>query len=78
MNDRAAYVCSPYPYWATASVWEECVCAPLKVDSKTGSDGIWYAFATVSWPFWVVDEVCEVALDTVFLPVDGIYMLVKE
>ena len=30
------------------------------------------------WPFSVVDEVCEVAFDTVFLPVDLTYLLIKE
>ena len=30
------------------------------------------------WPFFAVDEACEVALDTIFLPVDLTYLLVKE
>jgi hypothetical protein len=35
-----------------------------------------FAFAT--WPITVVDEVCEVAFDTVFLPVDLTYLFVKD
>jgi hypothetical protein len=30
------------------------------------------------WPITVVDEVCEVAFDTVFLPVDLTYLFVKD
>ena len=71
-------LCSPSPYNSTCVVWSDCVCAPFKLSGKDGFDRTWYALATVTWPFWVVDEVCEVFLDTVFLPVDGIYKLVKE
>lgn len=71
-------LCSPYPYSSTCMTWSSCVCAPFKLSKKNGGDKMWYAFATVTWPFWVVDEVFEVCFDTVFLPVDGIYLMVKE
>ena len=71
-------LCSPYPYSSTCTIWSACVCGPFKLSEKNGWDGMWYALATVTWPFWVVDEVFEVCLDTVFLPVDGIYLMVKE
>ena len=73
-----AILCSPFPYNSTYVVWNECICAPFKVSKKNGWDGMWYALATITWPFWVVDEVFEVCLDTLFLPVDGIYLMVKE
>lgn len=71
---------SPYwvadrPYYCTAEVWDCCVCAPIhKWKNRGGAYGqVWYTFATLTWPFWAVDEVCEVVGDTLFLPVDGAY-----
>ena len=69
------YMCAPYPYNCTSEVWSDCICAPWKL--KSGPDSIWYGIATMTWPFWVVDEVCEVALGTVFLPVDATYLCCK-
>lgn len=70
------YVCAKHPYYCTAEAWSDCVCAPFQLGSS--NDPIWTSFATLTWPFWLVDEVAEVALDTVFLPVDGIYALCKD
>lgn len=70
------YACAPYLYYCTAEAWTDCVCAPFQRGSS--NDPIWTSFATLTWPFWVVDEVAEAALDTVFLPVDGIYALYKD
>ena len=67
--------CAPSPYYCTATLWTDCVCAPFRAfgGGVSTAGRTWDAVATVTWPFWVVDEVCEVALDTVFLPVDVIY-----
>lgn len=70
------YACARSPYYCTAEAWTDCVCAPFKLGNS--QDPIWTCFATLTWPFWLVDEVAEVALDTVFLPVDGIYALCKD
>lgn len=70
------YVCEPYPYAATAGVFDDCLLAPLRTFDVIGdrtNDPIGNALCTLTWPFWVVDEVFEVALDTVFLPVDAAY-----
>lgn len=77
-QNEAPMFCSPSIYKSTEEVWKECVMAPFRLSSADGGDGMWYAIATMTWPIWIVDEVCEVCLDTVFLPVDGIYKLVKE
>ena len=76
LRNGSPYVCTSHPYYCTVAVWEDCICAPWSTVS--GPDAIWPAIATVTWPFWIVDEVCEVVLDTVFLPVDGIYAISKE
>ena len=75
-DDDAPYGLSRHPYQGTEWVWNECVCAPWR--QKTGFENIWTAYATVTWPLWVVDEACEIVLDTVFLPIDGTYYLAKE
>lgn len=75
-NSHGPYMCAEHPYWCTAYVWTSSVSAPWKLGN--GPDGIWEAFATLTWPFWVVDEVCEAALDTVFLPVDATYACIKD
>ena len=65
------YFLQPHPYYSTANVWENCICAPWS--GQSGADAIWSTVATVTWPFWIVDELCEVVLDTLFLPVDATY-----
>ena len=65
------YGVAGHPYECTAEVWDCCVSAPWKVTE--GPEGIWYAVATITWPFWLVDEVLEVACDTVMLPADATY-----
>lgn len=70
------YVCEPYPYAATAGVFDDCLLAPLRTFEILGdrtNDPIGNALCTLTWPFWVVDEVCEVVFDTAFLPVDSTY-----
>lgn len=62
------YAAAPRPYYCTASTWDDCVCAPWRVGSS--HDPVWTAFATLTWPLWLVDLPCEAALDTAFLPVD--------
>ena len=78
LNERlsAPYACARSPYYCTAEAWTDCVCAPFNLGNS--QDPIWTCFATLTWPFWLADEVAEVALDTVFLPVDGIYALCKD
>ena len=66
-----------HPYYCTAAVWSDSICAPFKVMGTNGADGIWYSVATVTWPFWVVDEVFEVVGDTVFLPADATYLCLR-
>lgn len=70
------YVCGPYPYAATAEVFDNCILAPLRtygVIADRDNDPIGNALCTLTWPLWVVDEVCEVVVDTAFLPVDSAY-----
>lgn len=71
------YVCEPYPYAATASVFDDCLIAPLRAFEiiDRNDDPIATALFTLTWPVWVVDEVGEAVLDTVFLPVDSAYWL---
>lgn len=59
------------PYESTKNVWSDCICAPFQLG--TSNDPIWTSLATITWPFWLMDGVCEVALDTAFLPVDAAY-----
>lgn len=72
---RSPYFLQPHPYYSTARVWDDCICAPAHLDD--GPDAIWSAVATVTWPLWVVDEACEVVLDTIFLPLDATYYCCK-
>ena len=69
------YVCEPHPYAATAGVFDDGLLAPLRAFEiiDRDDDPIGTAFFTLTWPFWVVDEVGEVVLDTAFLPVDSVY-----
>ena len=72
------YLLAPYPYYCTASVFHDAVCAPFRAfTNNSGPDGIADAIYTVTWPAWVVDDVMEVVFDTVFLPADAIYACVK-
>ena len=66
------YACAPHPYFCTAVVWPEVAL------SRDYQCGLAAALAVEMWPFSVVDEACEIALDTVFLPVDLTYLLKKE
>ena len=79
-HDRRSgpYACGPYPYASTAEVFDTCLLAPLRtygVIAGRSNDPIGNALCTLTWPFWVVDEVGEVVLDTAFLPVDSVYYL---
>ena len=69
------YACGPHPYAATAGVFGDCILAPLRafeiIDGR--GDPVGDALCTLTWPFWVVDEVGEVVFDTAFLPVDSVY-----
>ena len=68
----APYACAPHPYYCTAEVWQD-VAFTRKYDC-----GLAATCALMVWPITVVDEVCEVAFDTVFLPVDLTYLFVKD
>jgi len=59
-----------HPYRATKEIWD-CVCLPFE---GCGRDPFFYSFVCVTWPFWLVDDVLEGAVDTVLLPVDLIGM----
>jgi hypothetical protein len=70
------YACGPYPYASTVEVFDTALLAPLRtygVIADRSNDPIGNALCTLTWPFWVVDEVGEVILDTAFLPVDSVY-----
>lgn len=71
------YACAPYPYLCTAEMWK-----PVSLYSfrhpRPDCCGMPGALEIGLWPFFAVDEACEVALDTVFLPVDLTYLLMKE
>ena len=64
----APYACAPHPYFCTAEVWQDVAF------SREYHCGLAAGIAMMMWPFCVVDEVCEVVLDTVFLPVDLTYL----
>ena len=60
-----------HPYRSTKEIWD-CVCLPF---GDGGQDPILYGIVVcITWPFWLVDDVLEVAVDTVLLPVDLIGM----
>ena len=64
-DEFAPYACAPHPYYCTAETW------PYVVNpAHNAACGRMAAFMIQMWPIFVVDEVCEVALDTVLLPVD--------
>lgn len=67
------YLCAPYPFACTGVVCREWLTAPFRLGR--GTDPIGDALATLTWPLSLVDLPCEVALDTVFLPVDAAYWL---
>jgi hypothetical protein len=68
----APYVCAPHPYYCTADVWQD-VAFTREYDC-----GLAATCALMVWPITVVDEVCEVALDMVILPVDLTYMFAQD
>ena len=63
------YVLERHSYYSTEAVWRDCVSAPWRMSA--GFENTWYAAATVTWPFWAVDEVLEAAVDTVMYPADA-------
>ena len=67
-GEFAPYACAPHPYFCTAEVWQDVAF------SREYHCGLAAGIAMMMWPFCVVDEVCEVVLDTVFLPVDLTYL----
>ena len=73
--EHSPYFLQPHPYYSTATIWDACICAPAHLNG--GPDAIWEAVATMTWPLWVVDEACEVVLDTIFLPFDATYYCCK-
>lgn len=67
------YFCAKHPYYCTAATANDCLAAPYRVLTDDYADwgaAMWGAFATLTYPFWIADEICEIALDTVFLPCD--------
>ncbi len=71
-GEIAPYACAPHPYYCTATIWPD-VALTRKYHCGTAA-----AFARIAWPFSVVDEVGEVAFDTVFLPVDLMCLFTKK
>ena len=73
-GEFAPCACAPHPYYCTAEVWPDVAL------SRTYLCGTAFALARAVWPICVVDEVFEVAFDTVFLPVDltGMYCRTDE
>lgn len=70
------YACAPYPYYCT---WEDAKVLTYPFHRPSGPEGgIARAYATVLFPFFLVDLPCEAVLDTVFMPADLTYMLCKE
>jgi len=55
-----------HPYRSTKEIWD-CVCLPF---NGGGDDPILYGVVCITWPFWLVDDVLEGAVDTVLLPID--------
>ena len=64
-GNGAPYVCAPYPYYCTAETWPGVI-----LDYGDHYCGTKVMLMRRLWLFCVVDEMFEVALDTVFLPVD--------
>lgn len=71
-NNIAPYACAPHPYYCTADVWQDIVF------TRKYHCGQCYIFMMWMWPVTVVDEVCEVALDTFFLPLDLMCLFTRE
>jgi len=81
MKYGSPYFCAKYPYHCTATVVKDCLAAPyswLSDDYADWGEELWIAFATLTYPLWIADEVCEIVLDTVFLPCDIYAASVKE
>lgn len=64
-GEVAPYACAPHPYYCTAEIWPGVI-----LDYGKHCCGMKVAIMRLTWPFCVVDMMFEVALDTVFLPVD--------
>ncbi len=64
-GNGAPYACTPYPYYCTAEIWPGVI-----LDYGDYYCGTKVMLMRRLWLLSVVDEVFEVALDTVFLPVD--------
>jgi len=69
------YLVAPHPYYCTVEA-AEALAEPFQ--DRQGPDGIAGAFIAVTYPLWIVSGVCDVALDTVFLPVDAIAEAVRD
>lgn len=76
-NRTSPYACAPHPYYCT---WEDLNVLAAPFSEPTGPEGsIAKAYATVFSPVFLVDLPFEIALDTVFFPVDAVwYWGVKE
>lgn len=73
MECGSPYFCAKRPYYCTVVVAKDCLAGPyrwLTGDYADWGAALWGAFATLTYPLWIADEVCEMALDTVFLPCD--------
>lgn len=73
MECGSPYFCAKRPYYCTVAVAKDCLAAPYRClvdDYADWGEALWGAFATLTYPFWIADEVCEIALDTVFMPCD--------
>ena len=73
-GEFAPYACAPHPYFCTAEIWPDVAL------SRTYLCGTAAGMAVGLWPITVIDEVFEVACDTVLLPVDltGMYCRTDE
>ena len=63
-GEFAPYACAPHPYFCTAEIWPDVALSRIYLCGTAAG------IARGLWPISVVDEVFEVALDTVLLPVD--------
>ena len=80
MERGSPYFCAPHPYYCTEAAAKDCLAAPYRLLADDCADwgvALWSTFATLTYPFWIVDEVCEIVFDTVFLPCD-IYALYRD
>ncbi len=73
-GEFAPYACAPHPYYCTAETWPDVALSRTYLCCTAAR------LAAELWPIAVVDEVFEVACDTVLLPVDltGLYCRTDE